>query len=105
MFAVIKTGGKQYKVKESGALEVEKIVGKSGDKVNFDKVLLISDEEGKDVKIGKPYLEGAKVSAEILEQGKGEKVNIIKYKPKVRYRRKRGHRQLFTKVKINSINI
>lgn len=105
MFAVIKTGGKQYKVKESGVFEVEKIVGKSGDKVNFDKVLLISDEEGKDVKIGKPYLEGAKISAEILEQGKGEKVNIIKYKPKVRYRRKRGHRQLFTKVKISSINI
>jgi large subunit ribosomal protein L21 len=103
MFVVIKTGGKQYKVKEGSVLEVEKIAGNPGDKVEFNQILLAADEEGKDVKIGKPYLEGAKVSAEILEQGKGEKVNVIKYKPKVRYRRKVGHRQMYTKVKIKGI--
>ncbi|OGF20780.1 50S ribosomal protein L21 [Candidatus Falkowbacteria bacterium RIFOXYB2_FULL_38_15] len=103
MFAIIKTGGKQYKVKQGETLKIEKIVGNVGDKVDFDKVLLLADEEGKDVKIGKPMLLGAKVSAEILEQGRDKKVNVIKYKPKVRYRRKAGHRQMFTKVKVVGI--
>ena len=103
MFAIIKTGGKQYKVKQGETLKIEKIVGNVGDKVDFDKVLLLADEEGKDVKIGKPMLSGAKVSAEILEQGRDKKVNVIKYKPKVHYRRKAGHRQMFTKVKVVGI--
>jgi large subunit ribosomal protein L21 len=103
MFAVIKTGGKQYKIKEGDILKIEKIAGNPGEKVIFDKVLLVSDEEGKDVMIGKPYLENAKVEAEILEQGKDKKVTIIKYKPKVRYRRKKGHRQMYTKVKVLNI--
>jgi len=102
MFAVIKTGGKQYKVKEGEILKIEKVAGAAGDKIDFE-VLLLADEEGKDVKVGKPLVAGAKVGAEILEQGRARKVNIIKYKPKVRYRRKAGHRQMYTKVKIASI--
>ena len=102
MIAVIKTGGKQYKVKEGEILKIEKIVGAAGDKVDFE-VLLLSDEEGKDVKVGKPLVSGAKVVAEILEQGRARKINVIKYKPKVRYRRKNGHRQMFTKIKIASV--
>ncbi len=102
MFAVIKTGGKQYKVKEGEILKIEKITGAAGDKIDFE-VLLLADEDGKDVKIGKPIVAGAKVAAEILEQGRARKVNIIKYKPKVRYRRKAGHRQMYTKVKIVSV--
>jgi large subunit ribosomal protein L21 len=103
MFAVIKTGGKQYKVKQRETLRIEKIAGNVGDKVEFDEVLLLADEEGNDVKIGKPLLSGAKVSAEVLEQGRAKKVSIIKYKPKVRYRRKTGHRQMFTKVRVVGI--
>lgn len=102
MIAVIKTGGKQYKVKEGEVLKIEKIAGAAGDKVEFE-VLLLADEEGKDVKVGKPTVAGAKVGAEILEQGRARKVNIIKYKPKVRYRRKAGHRQMYTKVKVTSV--
>ncbi len=102
MFAVIKTGGKQYKVKEGEILKIEKVAGNAGDKIDFE-VLLLADEEGKDVKVGKPHVAGAKVAAEILEQGRARKVNIIKYKPKVRYRRKAGHRQMYTKVKVTSI--
>lgn len=102
MFAVIKTGGKQYKVKEGEILKIEKVAGNVGDKIDFE-VLLLADEDGKDVKVGKPTVSGAKVSGEILEQGRAKKLNIIKYKPKVRYRRKNGHRQMFTKVKVTSI--
>jgi large subunit ribosomal protein L21 len=104
MFAVIKTGGKQYRVKEGEILKIEKVAGAAGDKIDFE-VLLLSDEEGKDVKVGKPLIAGAKVAAEILEQGRARKVNIIKYKPKVRYRRKAGHRQMYTKVKIGKIGV
>lgn len=102
MIAVIRTGGKQYKVKEGQILKIEKIAGNAGDKIEFE-VLLTSDEEGKDVKVGKPTVSGAKVGAEILEQGRARKVNVIKYKPKVRYRRKAGHRQMYTRVKIASV--
>lgn len=102
MFAVIKTGGKQYKVKEGEVLKIEKVAGAAGDKIDFE-VMLVADEDGKDVKIGKPLVSGAKVAAEILEQGRARKINIIKYKPKVRYRRKAGHRQMYTKVKIVSV--
>lgn len=102
MIAVIKTGGKQYKVKEGEILKIEKVAGNAGDKLDFE-VLLLADEDGKDVKVGKPTVAGAKVAAEILEQGRAKKVNVIKYKPKVRYRRKAGHRQMYTKVKVVSI--
>ncbi|MBI5022922.1 MAG: 50S ribosomal protein L21 [Candidatus Magasanikbacteria bacterium] len=102
-FAVIQTGGKQYLVKENQSLKIEKIAGEKGDKIAFDKVLLIANDDGYETKVGKPYVEGAKVEAEILEQGRGDKVIIIKYKRKVRYHRRKGHRQDFTKIKIESI--
>jgi large subunit ribosomal protein L21 len=100
---IIKTGGKQYKIKEGDILKIEKIEGEIGDKIEFNEILLISDEKGEDVKIGQPYLEGKKIKAEILEQGKGKKIVILKYKAKTRYRKKTGHRQLYTKVKIGEI--
>ena len=99
--AVIKTGGKQYLVKEGEILKIEKIEPARGKTIKFDQVLLRVD--GELVEIGKPYLKDAKVEAEILEQGKRPKITVIKYKAKVRYKRKKGHRQLFTKVKITKI--
>jgi large subunit ribosomal protein L21 len=102
MYAVIKTGGKQYLVTEGQTLKVEKLAKEAGDKVEFE-ALLIADEKGEDVKIGTPIVSGAKVTAEVLEQGRGKKVSVIKYKPKVRYRRNVGHRQPFTHIKITKI--
>ncbi len=101
--AVIKTGGKQYKVGENDRLKIEKIKGEKDSKVEFDKVFLIADESGKDVKIGTPEVKGAKVEAKILEQGRGKKINVIKYKSKIRYSIKKGHKQHFTKVQITGI--
>jgi len=105
-FAVIFTGGKQYKVSEGSLVSIEKIKAKGieykkGDKLVFDKVLLVDD--GKDTTIGTPYIKGAKVDAEIVEIGRARKVMIIKYKQKSRYLKRNGHRQPFFKVKITSI--
>ncbi|MEI6280666.1 MAG: 50S ribosomal protein L21 [bacterium] len=102
-FAVIQTGGKQYKVSEGGLVSIEKIIGeyKKGDKLTFDKVLLVDD--GKDTTIGTPYIVGAKVDAEIVEIGRSRKVMVVKYKQKSRYLKRNGHRQPFLKVKITSI--
>lgn len=102
-FAVIKTGGKQYKVSKGGILSIEKIKGeyKKGDKVVFDKVLLVDD--GKDTTIGTPYIVGAKVNAEIMEIGRTRKVLVVKYKQKSRYLRRNGHRQPYFQVKILDI--
>ena len=102
MFAVIATGGKQYLVKEGENLKIEKIDGVKGDAVSFDKVLLIAEDDGSKVEVGTPNL-STKVSAEILEQSKEKKVEVVKYKAKVRYRKRVGHRQPFTKVKITKI--
>jgi len=102
MFAVIKTGGKQYKVKEGDKLEIEKLEIENGKPVEFD-ALLISDDEGKDIKIGDPIVNGAKVKATVIDAGLGKKVSVIKYKPKSRYRRNVGHRQPFTQIQIESI--
>jgi large subunit ribosomal protein L21 len=99
--AVIKTGGKQYLVKEGQILKIEKIEPARGKTIKFDQVLLRVD--GEEVAIGQPYLKDAKIEAEILEQGKTKKVMVIKYKAKTRYKRKKGHRQFFTKVKIVKI--
>lgn len=104
MFSIIQTGGKQYLVKEGQVLKIEKLPGEKGSQVVFDKVLMAASEDGSEVKIGRPYLEGATILGEILEQGRGRKILVVKYKPKVRYRRKRGHRQFFTKVKITMAN-
>ena len=102
-FAVIQTGGKQYKVSKGSLVSIEKITGeyKKGDKVIFDKVLLVDD--GKDATIGTPYIIGAKVEAEIVEIGRARKILVVKYKQKSRYLRRNGHRQPFFKVKIISI--
>ena len=102
-FVVIATGGKQYQVYAGDSLKVEKISDsiKIGDKVSFDKVLLTDD--GSNTVVGSPFIAGAKVSAEILEIGRADKVVVIKYKQKSRYFKKRGHRQPYTKVKIISV--
>ena len=102
MIAVIQTGGKQYIVKEGTILKVEKLPGEKGGVVVFDRVLLMGDE-GSEVKVGTPTVTGAKVAAVIEEQGRADKVVVIKYKRKVRYKRKVGHRQHFTKVRIEKI--
>lgn len=101
MIAIIRTGGKQYKVKKDDILTIEKMDKEVGSEVIFKEVLLISNSQK--TQIGKPLVKGAKVKAKVLEQGKAKKITIIKFKPKTRYRRKRGHRQLFTKVKIEEI--
>lgn len=103
-FAVIETGGKQYKVAVGDTIKIEKINGlKEGDNVIFDKVLLV--DNGTDVTdIGTPYVNGAKVSGAVIEVGRNAKVTVIKYKQKSRYFKKNGHRQPFLKVKINKIS-
>ncbi len=103
MFAVIATGGKQYIAKEGETLKVEKLAGEKGDSVVFDKVFLIAEDDGSNVQVGTPEL-SSKVTAEIVEQGKGKKVTTVKYKNKVRYKKRIGHRQDFTKVIITKIN-
>ncbi len=99
--AVIATGGKQYKVKEGQVLKIEKIDKKEGSKIKFD-TLMIASIDGKEVNLGKPSL-GSKVEGKIIEQGKNKKINVIKYKNKIRYKRNLGHRQPFTKVEITAI--
>jgi large subunit ribosomal protein L21 len=100
--AVIKTGGKQYKVTEGQVLKIEKLIDKQvNDKISFE-TLLIADEDGKTVEVGQPSL-GEKVSAEIVRLGKADKVTVVKFKSKVRYTRTNGHRQPFAEVKITSI--
>jgi len=103
MLAVIQTGGKQYKIKEKDQLRIEKLDVEEGKDITFDQVLLLSDEEGKDVTVGDPVVKGAKVKAKVLEQGRAKKVSVVKFKRKVRYRRNVGHRQPFTKVEILEI--
>ncbi len=102
MYAVIKTGGKQYKVEEGQTLEIEKLATEPGESIELD-VLLVADEEAGTAKVGMPTVSGASVSAKVVEHGRGEKVRVIKYKPKSRYRRVAGHRQPFTKVLIEKI--
>src|SRR3989344_5385839 len=102
MQAVIETGGKQYLVAPKDKVTIEKLVADAGSNVTFDKVLLVFD--GDAVKIGKPYVAGAKVTGKILAQQRGEKLTVFKYRPKSRYRRKTGHRQSETVVEIESIS-
>jgi len=101
-FAVIKTGGKQYLVSPKDKIKIEKIKGDKGDKVTFDQVLLL--EKQKKLEIGKPFIKGAKVSAEILDQGRSKKVIVFKYKAKKRYKVKKGHRQNYTEIEIKDIS-
>lgn len=102
MIAVIKTGGKQYVVEEGMTLNIEKLDLEAGKTIDFD-AMLVADEKGADVKVGTPNA-GAKVTASVLEQGRDKKVSVIKYKSKSRYRRNVGHRQPFTKIKIEKIS-
>jgi large subunit ribosomal protein L21 len=101
MYAVVATGGKQYKIQEGDVLRVEKLTGTVGDEVAFDQVLLLG--AGEDVRIGQPVIEGAVVKGTIIQQGKSKKILVFKYKRRKRYRRKQGHRQPYTAVKIDAI--
>ena len=101
MFAIIETGGKQYKVNEGDIIFIEKLDAAEGDAVKFDKVLAIG---GESAKIGTPVVEGASVDAKVVAQGKSKKVIVFKYKPKKGEKTKKGHRQAYTKVQIEKIN-
>lgn len=101
MYAIIETGGKQYKVQEGDIVYVEKLNADEGQAVSFDKVLLISGDAG--LVPGKPYVDGAKVEGTVLGQGKAKKIIVYKYKAKKNIRKKQGHRQPFTKVQIDKI--
>jgi large subunit ribosomal protein L21 len=101
MYAIIETGGKQYKVQEGDVLYIEKLNAGEGESVTFDKVLAVSKESG--LVLGAPLVAGAAVSAKVEKHGKGVKIIVYKYKAKKNYRRKQGHRQPFTKVVIDKI--
>lgn len=101
MYAVVSTGGKQYKVQQGETLRIEKIPGEVGSKVTFDRVLMVAD--GENVRLGQPVLEKAAVLASIVEQDKAKKILVFKYKRRKRYRRKNGHRQPFTAIRIDGI--
>ncbi len=100
MYAIIATGGKQYKVSEGDIITIEKLDAQPQDVVTFDKVLGVCDEE---LCVGNPYIEGASVDGTVLEQGRGKKVIVYKYKRKTGYHKKNGHRQSYTKVRIDEI--
>ena len=102
MYAVIETGGKQYKVQEGDVVFIEKLSASEGDEYTFDKVLAVPKDGG--LLTGNP-VEGASVSAKVLGHGKDKKIIVFKYKPKKGYRRKQGHRQPYTKVQIEKINV
>ena len=101
MYAIIETGGKQYKVNEGDVIFVEKLEVAEGDKITFDRVLVVSDADG--IKVGAPVVEGATVTANVVKNGKGKKVVVMTYKPKKNEKRKMGHRQPYTKVQIEKI--
>ena len=101
MYAVIKTGGKQYRVEEGDTLKIEKLEVGTGESVDFDQVLLVAD--GDKVTVGQPLVDGAKVTAEVVEQGRHDKIRIIKFRRRKHHRKQQGHRQWFTAVKITGI--
>jgi large subunit ribosomal protein L21 len=102
MYAVIETGGKQYRVEQGSSLKVEKLCVEAGDAIEFDKVLLVQSNDG--VKVGAPYLPGGKVTATVTGQGRHKKIHIIKFRRRKHYMRRAGHRQYFTEVRIGDIS-
>jgi len=102
MYAVFKTGGKQYRAATGDRLKVEKIEAEKGATVELDQVLMVG--EGEDVKIGKPYLDGGKVTATVVDHGRREKIKVIKFKRRKNYRKQMGHRQYFTQIEITGID-
>ncbi|MFC6670986.1 50S ribosomal protein L21 [Marinobacterium aestuariivivens] len=102
MYAVIVSGGKQYRVQEGQTLKLEKLPAELGSSVEFDRVLLVGN--GEDVKVGAPVVDGAKVTAEVVEHGRGKKVQILKFKRRKHHMKRQGHRQWFTQVKITGIS-
>lgn len=101
MYAVIESGGKQYRVSEGQAIKLEKLSAEPGEKINFDKVLMIG--VGENIHVGAPYLNGGQVTAEVLTHARGKKIRIIKFRRRKHYRRQMGHRQHYTEVKITAI--
>ena len=101
MYAVIESGGKQHRVEEGEVLQLEKLDAAAGDKVKFDKFLLVG--EGESVKVGTPYVKDSQVEAEVVKQGRGDKVKIIKFNRRKHFKKQQGHRQFFTEVKITGI--
>lgn len=101
MYAIIATGGKQYRVSEGDVIRVEKLGAEAGSEVTFDQVLAVSDKK---LKVGNPVVDGASVTATVVGEGKGKKVIVYKYKSKTGYHKKNGHRQAYTEVKIDKIN-
>ncbi len=101
MYAVFKTGGKQYRASTGDVIKVEKIEAEKGATIELDQVLMVG--EGEDVKVGTPFLEGGKVTATVLDQGRGDKIKVIKFKRRKNYRRLMGHRQYFTQIEITGI--
>jgi large subunit ribosomal protein L21 len=103
MYAIIETGGKQYRAEQGHVIRVEKLPAEKGESVTFDKVLMLNDDT--EVKIGNPYLEGCNVEGKVVSQGREKKILVFKFKRKKNYRRKQGHRQPYTEVLINSISM
>ena len=102
MYAVVQTGGKQYRVSEGDTIKVEKLVADEGSSVELDKVLMVTD--GDDVKIGAPYVDGGKVTATVKSQGRGKKVKIIKFRRRKHHMKRQGHRQWFTELQVTGIS-
>lgn len=102
MFAVFASGGKQHRVSEGEVLRLERLDGEPGDELVFDKVLLVAD--GDAVQVGKPYLDGGKVTAELVRHDRGKKIRVLKFKRRKDYMRRQGHRQWFTEVRITGIS-
>lgn len=101
LYAIVETGGKQYMVKENDIIHVEKLEANEGDEISLENVLFVSNDG--DNKVGKPYVEGAKVTCKVLKQGKSKKIIVFKYKPKKNERKKKGHRQPFTRLEVTKI--
>ncbi len=102
MYAVIQTGGKQYRVAQGSTLKVEKIDAAEGDSIELDKVLMVAD--GDAVKVGSPYVEGGKVTATVRSQGRGKKVMIVKFRRRKHHMKRQGHRQAFTEIEVTGIH-